>query len=127
MQSNGVGAIIGTHSHYVQKISFDESTGQLVAYSLGDFFSNPIRAGSEYSILLDLEITKDNKTGKTGITGFSYTPIFTVLEEDTPLRVVRIHEAIDAYENGHLKKVSQATYDKMLYALTRIEARIAGE
>lgn len=127
MQANGVDAIIGTHSHYVQKISFDESTGQLVAYSLGDFFSNPIRAGSEYSILLDLEITKDNKTGKTKITGFSHTPIFTVSEENQPLRVVRIQEAIKAYTDGHLQKVSQATYEKMLYALERIEARIAGE
>jgi len=127
MQANGVDAIIGTHSHYVQKMTFDESTGQFVAYSLGDFFSNPVRAGSEYSVALDLEITKDNTTGKARITGYSYTPIFTVNDPNAPLRVVRINEAVDAYKNGHLQKVSQATYEKMLYALTRIEARIAGE
>lgn len=127
MQANGVDAIIGTHSHYVQKITFEPESGQLVAYSLGDFFSDAKRAGSEYSIVLDLEITKDNKTKKTKITNFSYTPIFTVREEESPLRVARIKEAISAYESNYLQKISPETYEKMRYALTRIEERIAGE
>ncbi len=127
LQNNGVDAIIGTHSHYVQQMTYNGETGQFVAYSLGDFFSNAQRAGSEYSVVLDLEITKDNKTGKAKITGYSYTPIFTVHEENTPLRVVRIEEAVKAYESNFLQKVSGETYQKMLYALQRIEARVAGE
>ena len=127
MQANGVDAIIGTHSHYVQKMTFDREKGQFVAYSLGDFFSDAKRAGSEYSVVLDLEITKDNRTGKTQITDFSYTPIFTVHEAEKPLRVLRIREAMAAYESGYFQKVSQETYDKMVYALDRIEARITGE
>ena len=127
MQANGVDAIIGTHSHYVQKMTFDEEKGLFVAYSLGDFFSDAQRAGSEYSVVLDLEITKDNRTGKAKITGYSYTPIFTINEEGKPLRIVRIQEAMAAYESGYFQKVSRETYDKMTYALTRIEARIAGE
>ena len=127
MQANGVDAIIGTHSHYVQKMTFDEENGQFVAYSLGDFFSDAQRSGTEYSVALDLEITKDNKTGKTKITGYSVTPIFTVSEAEKPLRVVRIAPAMEAYENGYLHKVSQETYEKMEYALQRIEARIKGE
>ena len=98
-----------------------------MAYSLGDFFSDGKRAGSEYSIVLDLEITKDNVTGETKITNYSYTPIFTVHEEEKPLRVVRIQEAVAAYENGFISKVSPETYEKMLYALQRIEARVAGK
>lgn len=127
MQANGVDAIIGTHSHYVQKMTYNSATGKFVAYSLGDFFSNAARAGSEYSVALDLEITRDNTTGKSKITGYSYTPIFTVHEEGQPLRVVRIQEAVEAYRNNHLYKVSPETYSKMLYALERIEARVAGE
>ena len=127
MLANGVDAIIGTHSHYVQKMTYDEEKGQFVAYSLGDFLSDGKRAGSEYSVLLDLEITKDNRTGKTKITGYSYTPIFTVHEENQPLRVVRLQEAIAAYESGYFQKVTKETYDKMLYAMDRIQARIAGE
>ncbi|MBR2937351.1 MAG: CapA family protein [Oscillospiraceae bacterium] len=126
MFANGVDAIIGTHSHYVQKMSFDAEKGQFVAYSLGDFFSNAQRAGSEYSVVLDLEITKP-ADGKAKITGFSYTPIFTVSELEQPLKVVRINQAITAYEDNYLQKVSQETYDKMRYALERIEARINAE
>ncbi len=127
MQANGVDAIIGTHSHYVQKMTFDREKGLFVAYSLGDFFSDAKRAGSEYSVVLNLEITKDNRTGKAKITNYSYTPIFTVHEAETPLRVVRIREAMEAFESGYFKKVSQETYDKMVYALGRIEARITDE
>ena len=127
MLANGVDAIIGTHSHYVQKIDFDAEKGQLVAYSLGDFFSDGARAGSEYSLVLDLEITKDNTTGKAKITNYSYTPIFTVHEADKPLRVVRIAQAIEAYKNLHMERVSQETYNQMVYALERIDARVKGE
>ena len=127
LQANGVDAIIGTHSHYVQQMSFDAEKGKFVAYSLGDFFSDAQRAGSEYSVVLDLEITKDNRTGKAKITNFSYTPIFTVHEAEAPLRVVRIQDAVAAYESGYYQKVSQETYEEMLYALERINARIKGE
>ena len=127
MFGNGVDAIIGTHSHYVQKMELDPETGKFIAYSLGDFFSDAQRAGSEYSVILDLEITKDNVTGQTSITGYSYTPIFSVRETGKPLKVVRIAEAMDAYENRHIDSVSKDTYDAMAYALKRIEARVAGE
>lgn len=127
LQENGVDAIIGTHSHYVQKMEFDEQAGTFVAYSLGDFLGDATWAGAEYSVILDLEITKDNKSGDTKITGYSYTPIFTAVEKDKPLQVVRIQAAMAAYEGGYIDRVSQANYEAMKYALTRIEARIKGE
>ena len=127
MQEKGVDAIIGTHPHYVQKMTLDPETGNFVAYSLGDFFGDASRAGSEYSVVLDLEITKDNVTGITKITNFSYTPIFTVHDQHLTSRVLRIHEAIAAYESGYIDKVSKENYNAMQYALGRIEARIAGE
>ena len=127
MQSKGVDAIIGTHSHYVQKMEFDPDAGTFVAYSLGDFLGDAQRAGSEYSVILDLEITKDNQSGQTKITNYNYVPIFTVAEEGKPLKTLRIREAIKAFEDGYLDRVSQQTYDAMKYALERIEARINGK
>ena len=124
MLSKGVDAIIGTHSHYVQKMQFDKDAGSFVAYSLGDFLGDAQRSGSEYSVILDLEITKDTASGETKLTGFGYTPIFTVAEEGKPLKVVRIREAMKAFEDGHLNRVSQESYDAMKYALERIEKRI---
>ena len=127
LQEKGVDAIIGTHSHYVQQMVFDEAAGTFVAYSLGDFLGDAQRSGSEYSVILDLEITKNNVSGETKITGYSYTPIFTVAEEGKPLKVLRIREAMKAYEEGYIDRVSQVSYDAMAYALQRIEARVQGE
>ena len=124
MLSEGVDVIIGTHSHYVQSILFDEDAGTFVAYSLGDFFGDATEPGTEYSIILDLEITKDNETGVTKVTGYDYTPIFTVHEEGKPLRVARIREAMAAYNDNYVDKVSDLTYHDMEYALGRIEARV---
>ena len=123
LQGRGVDAIIGTHPHYVQKLELNEETGQFIAYSLGDFLSDADVAGTEYSILLDLEITKFAATGEARITGYSYTPLFSVSTEDS-LRVVRLVDAMTAYENGHLDAVSKDIYDDMAYAKKRIEARV---
>lgn len=131
LKEYGTDAIIGTHPHYVQKVDFDSENGTLVAYSLGDFIGADFlggipAAGTEYSIILDLEITKDYATGVTSITNYSYTPIFTVVEENKPVRVVRIREAMAAYEAGYMDAVNKETYAAMQNALERIEDRIAG-
>lgn len=122
--NNGVDAIIGTHPHYVQSIEYNQQTGTFVAYSLGDFFGDATTAGTEYSIMVDLEITKDNETGVTKITGYTHIPLFTVNEEGKALRVVSIEDAMRAYDMQFLDRVSKETYEAMEYALTRIEARI---
>ena len=121
---NGVDAILGTHPHYVQEVEFNRDNGTVVAYSLGDFISDRERAGTEYGIILDLEITKDNKTGTAKITNCTYSPIFTCQEEDGQLRVVRIQPAIDAYDCQYLDRVSTEDYNSMKNALNRIADRV---
>ena len=128
MQKNGVDVIIGTHPHLLQKIELDEKTGKLVAYSLGDFYGDATLGGSNYSVILDIEVTKDSDLKTTKVTDFSYIPIYTLKESegDGYRRVVRIHEAMAAYEGNYVDKVSSSCYDQMAYSLKRIEARIKG-
>ena len=126
LQEREVDAIIGTHSHYVQRMVFDKNKGTFLAYSLGDLFSDAQRGGTEYSVILELEITKDEITGDTRVSDFSYTPIFTVAEAGKPLRIMRIREAMVAFEEKFINAVTEETYNKMKYALDRIEARING-
>lgn len=121
---NGVDAILGTHPHYVQEIAFDKKAGTVVAYSLGDFISDRERAGTEYGIVLDLEITKDNEAGTAKITNCTYNPIFTTQDEEGLLRVVRIQPAIEAYEGKYLDRVSAEDYAAMVSALDRIADRV---
>ena len=87
LKEKGADAIIGTHPHRVQKIQYDANTHQLVAYSLGDFVSGFEHAGSEYSIVLNLDITKNHLTGDTWISGYDYTPIYTVNETGKQVKV----------------------------------------
>lgn len=127
MKKQGVDVIIGTHPHTVQAIEYYELAGTLVAYSLGDFFGDASRGGTNYSIILDLEITKDSSTGTTKVTNYSYTPIYTVSEAESAdgyRRVVRIDKTVEAWEENYLDKVSQSAKESMVYALDRIEARI---
>ena len=125
LQERGVDAVIGTHPHFVHKMTYDPETGNFVAYSLGDLISNADRAGTEYSVILNLEITKTDENTK--ITGFSYTPIFTVAERGSALRTVRVAESMTAYDLSHISRVKLTTYDAMAYSLERIEARVKGE
>jgi len=127
MKKNGVDVILGTHPHTLQPIDFDPLKGTLVAYSLGDFFGDADRGATNYSIILDLEITKDADAGTTKVTDYSYTPIYTVRENETPdgyRRVVRIEKAVEAYTENYLDKVTTSCKDSMVYALQRIAERL---
>ena len=129
MAQEGVDAILGSHSHRLQKMGFDEKLGIFVAYSLGDLFGDASMPAAAYSIILDLEITKDNQTGKTAITGYDYTPIYTIRDPESglPVKVLRIRQAIIAYEQYFVGRVDETTYTGMKTALTRIEERIQGK
>ena len=127
MKDQGVDIIIGTHSHRVQQIDYDASADTLVAYSLGDFFGSATEAGSNYSIILDIEITKDSDAGTTEITGYSVIPIYTLKESETcdnQRRVVVIEDAMKAYEEDFIDKVTPEAYASMAAALERIADRI---
>lgn len=127
MIAQGVDAIVGTHSHFVQQIVYDEEAGTVIAYSLGDFLGNGEKAGTNYSILLQLQITKNNTTGETRITGCDYTGLYllTPAKDNEPPRLVQIQPAMAMYENNHVGKVSDLAYANMKYAWQRILDRVA--
>lgn len=119
----GVDAIIGTHSKYVQTMGFDKDSGMFVAYSLGDFLGDGKDAGTEYSVLLELQITKNGQSGETSITDFDCVPIYRQKTSEG-FRMLRIRQALTAYENRYIDAVSQEDYEAMKSALNKIESRI---
>ena len=125
--NGGVDIIVGTHPHLVQKLEYDPIDKTLVAWSLGDFFGDGVMAGSNYSILLDLQITRDNASGEVFLSGYDYTPLFTLKPEESAAgghRVVRIREAMERYEADFVGSITADAYADMQYALTRIEKRV---
>lgn len=130
LKKNGVGLILGTHPHLVQEIAYDQTAGILVAYSLGDFYGDGSRSGTNYSIILDIEITKDSDKRTTKVTGYSYTPIYTLTgsqSADGYQRVVRIEQAMQAHDGNFVDKITDDCYKDMTYSLTRIADRTSGK
>ena len=121
LHDEGVDAIIGTHPNLVQAMEYESLSGNFVAWSLGDLFDT---MSDSYSVLLDLEITQDGATGKTKVTGFDYVPVYLEKSADGAMRLLRIEEAIAAYENQYLDRVSEATYNAMKTALKQLESRV---
>ena len=127
LQAGGVDIILGTHPHLVQKVDYDPIANTLVAWSLGDFFGDAVMAGTNYSIILDMEVTRDNATGEVYLSGWEYIPIFTLKPEQSVIgghRVVRIREAMERYESDFVGRITEEAYGDMEYALKRIEERV---
>ena len=126
MLAEGVDIIFGSHPHLVHQVDFDEEKGTIVAYSLGDFFGDGERGGTNYSIILDVEVTKDYDTGVTKVTDYSYVPIYTLAEDqcDGSRRVIRMENAMSAYELNFVDKVTDSCYENMQFAMDRIIKRV---
>lgn len=125
--ADGADAVLGTHSHLLGAIEYDEEKKTLIAWSLGDFFGNADEAGTNYSVILNMEITMDNQLGTASITGFSTTPIYTLRPEQSLLggrRVVRMEQALARYNSRYIGRITDSTAQAMEYALTRVEQRI---
>ena len=112
-----------------ETVEFDKEKGTLVAYSLGNFLGDGEKAGTDYSVLLDLEIRKNGETGKVSIADYSYIPIY--LQDETAtgggLRILRVREGITAYEQNFVGKVSESTYLGMKNALEKVDSRFGKE
>lgn len=124
MKSEGVDAIIGTHSHCLQDIEFDQENGTFVAYSLGDFWGDAERTASAYSAVLKLQIAKNDQTGQARVAGFEYEPIYTYTQETESgviTQLLRITPAIEEYEANGLGAVPENVYNAMKSAVSKIE------
>ena len=127
LQEGGVDIILGTHPHLVQRVDHDPIAKTLVAWSLGDFFGDGVMAGTNYSIILDMEITRDNATGEVFLSDWEYIPIYTLKPEQSVIgghRVVRIREAMERYESEFVGRITDEAYSSMEKALKRIDERV---
>lgn len=89
--SQGVDAILGSHTHVVQPIEhvFENTTwlvsDKYVVYSLGNFVSAQRERYRDSGLIAYLHITKDGL--RTSITGISYLPVYVQLAStESPVR-----------------------------------------
>ena len=81
--ANGADLVLGGHSHVLQpmeirRVTTPDGTEKqgFLSYSLGNFFSAQIDKYTDTTVVLTLELTRDNETGITQVTGYSYVPMF---------------------------------------------------
>ena len=99
--ANGADLILGGHSHVPQPMELrtvtleDGTTKQgFVCYSLGNFISAQNDRYTDTTAVLTLELTRDNVTGVTQVTGYSYAPLLML---DREAGAVNRFELLDAY------------------------------
>ena len=129
---NGVDVILGSHSHFVgpmKMMDIETTDGDkkqcFVAYSLGNFISSMTKQYTQESVILNLEFTKDGKTGDTTISNVNYTPLYVVDRgegaerrfEVLPIRAAIQTDLFQDYEEAmtaaidNLKTNTQSDYD----------------
>lgn len=130
LYENGADAIIGTHSHMVGELKTDTVTLEdgtskdvLTAYDLGNFYAETTKPGTQVSLVLNLEFTRNNWTGKTTLTDYSYTPVYCAdfgVFEPNRYQVLNIENAIALYEKDYVYRVSDETYETLQTVLEKL-------
>ena len=82
--ANGADIILGGHSHVPQPMelrTLGDGRQGFVCYSLGNFISSQNDEYTDTTAVLTLELTRDNETGETQVTGYSYAPMYMLDRE----------------------------------------------
>ena len=87
---NGADLVLGGHPHVPQPIEMrtvtaedgSERTG-FVCWSLGNFISSQVDPLTDVTAVLTVELTRDNITGETAVTGWEYVPMLMVRRNGT--------------------------------------------
>ncbi len=127
--ASGADLVLGGHPHVLQPMELrtvetadgGSRTG-FVCYSLGNFISSQTKPLTDTTAVLELELTRDNVTGETAVTGWDYTPMF-MLRRDGSSRVFQLLDAQAALTSGDL---SAAETEKVQKAIEDCKA-ILGE
>lgn len=79
---NGADIILGGHSHVLQPMKLyikteqnGEQTQGFICYSLGNFISAQKDRYTDTTVVLNLELEKDGKTGKSQVKSYNYIPM----------------------------------------------------
>lgn len=130
LYENGADAIIGTHSHMVGELKADTITLEdgtskdvLTAYDLGNFYAESAKPGTQTSLVLNLEFTRNNWTDKTTLTGYSYTPVYCAdfgVTEPNRYQVLNIENALALYEQDYVYRITDETYEILQSELEKL-------
>ncbi len=130
LYEQGADAIIGTHSHMLgelrpDSITLEDGTAKevLTAFDLGNFYADDEKPGAQTGLVLELTFTRNNWTGKTSLTGYSYTPVYCAdfgVQEPNRFQVLHVENALSLYEQDYVYRVSEETYETLKEEMDRL-------
>jgi len=135
---NDVDIILGSHPHVLEPmekrtITLEDGTTKdgFVIYSLGNFVSGQIYANTKSTVILDIQITKNNE-GKISIDSVNYTPVYLYdrganSKSRTRYNLIDVEKAIADYENGEDSSISKSLYNTLKQELKNIRKNTGEE
>lgn len=134
--SYGVDVIVGTHSHVVNEMGYQEVTLSdgtdktcFVAYGLGDFYTDPAQENGQTSVILNLTFARDEE-GNVTITDAGYIPIYQNITEKNGIRTFELvdvyHRIASIYRSEEVRSSDAELYNRLLDAVDTLTT-YAGE
>lgn len=126
---NGVDIILGSHPHILQTmekrtvttVDGEEKEG-FICYSLGNFDAYQDYNHTNETIILNIDIQKNNVTGEISIGDIGYIPVY-IYNDGNKIVLLDIHQSIADYESGDTSVVDETLYENLNDALTYIHNR----
>ncbi len=134
---NGADVIIGNHPHVPQPM--EKRTIELedgitkdgfIIYSLGNFMADQRAQYTRDSALLNINITKNNDTGKISINEATYTPTYyykNTAVSKKKFKILDIEKEVENYEKGKSNSVGKTLYNTLATELKNIKKIIGDE
>ena len=131
---NGVDIILGSHPHVLQPmknetITLDDGSTKdcFVIYSLGNFMSGQTKENTRSSVILNIDITKSEETGKTKLNKVEYIPIYMYKSPTARVhkyKILDIEKTLSNFESGIDKTIEQTTYTNLKNELNKIRKTV---
>ena len=132
--NNGVDIILGSHPHVLQPmknetITLDDGSTKdcFVIYSLGNFMSGQTKENTRSSVILNIDITKSEETGKTKLNKVEYIPIYMYKSPTARVhkyKILDIEKTLSNFESGIDKTIEQTTYTNLKNELNKIRKTV---
>ncbi len=144
--SSGANIVVGNHPHVLQPYEqimvkgYDESirTG-LVFYSLGNFISNQEDFEERVTVIPEVILERNDKTGKVHIADVGYIPYYMYFYHNEPFgdksapwghqrKLLNIHDYIKRYENGERNEIiDESLYYQLKRAIRHCHRVLGGD
>ena len=116
---NGATLVLGGHVHVPQPMELrelpDGRTGFL-CYCLGNFISNQHDDFTNLTAAVNLELTKDGKTGAVNVSGCEYIPMYMLHPDASNAKryaLLDIHKTMQDFQNGDTSLIGENVYQRL--------------